>query len=358
LIDQTDPTSDSGPANLPEANPQEQVMVKLEDAPPAAPAFAVRFLPDLQRLGELDESLPLYQPPTLQDDPTIEPPVRNEEPHDGTEQTDEVVNEAIDVINRLQRAGIWRNPEVEGSQTSPGESHCETTSDGALTNVVEQLPAGQPIEVEASSSPQAVEVEDSIESYMQRLLERVRGSDGPVSNSSAYVFPVEVRPPVMETEAPEVVEELAEPSEPTVVEEKEYVPRSHAPESNINLSAMRELANDSRQQNMLSHAQRTWTAESAGKLLSAFAAFTVAFAGFFLRDIHSNLAAIGMVGGVGVGVYCLWQALSLRRRLFDSLRLDTSSINANQAGPETTESKHDSSLGLNSDERESLDKQG
>jgi hypothetical protein len=286
---------------------------------PSSPQFDVRFLSNWQVPDELDESIPAYQPPSFE----RYSPEAVESPYDVTNSASEEAN--VGVFDRLQRAGIWRDQDNSDELSSPPyeDFHDESTGEPILEesrDVEVAAPA-----VEPGLPPKVtVEVEDSIESYMQRLLERVRGSDGPAANSSTYVFPAEERSPITEIEATDVVPEAAATPAPPVVEEKEYTPRSHAPESNINLSAMRELANDSRQRNMLSHAQRTWTAESAGKLLSAFAAFTVAFAAFFLRDIHSNLAAAGLIGGVGIGVFLLWQAFSLRRRLFDSLRLDTS----------------------------------
>ena len=173
---------------------------------------------------------------------------------------------------------------------------------------------------DASSASQgaAIEVEDSIETYMHRLMERMRGSD--VAGTSAYVPPLwEERAPITEMETPTETKSDVSDEVPAITAEN-YLPRRHAPESNVNLSAMRQLANDSRQRNIRSHARRTWTAESAGKLLSAFAAFAVAFASFFLTDIHPRFAAIGLVGGLGIGVFCVWQALSLRLRLSLSLR--------------------------------------
>jgi hypothetical protein len=228
-----------------------------------------------------------------------------------------------DVFNRLQRAGIWRDPETAAVDST---MQAETSAFESLTSpyveeVVEVTPDEQPGAAAPVVTPN-VEVEDSIEMYMKRLLERMRGADGTTDEPPTYVFPVEETSADGELEAAEALNQSSEEIEQAPIEEKEYVPRSQAPESNRNLNAMRELANDSRQRNMLSHAHRTWSAESAGKILSAFAGFTVAFASFFLRDIHPKFAIVGFMGGIGAGIVCLWQALSLRRRLFDSLKLD------------------------------------
>ncbi|WP_372896576.1 FHA domain-containing protein [Stieleria sp.] len=93
--------------------------------------------------------------------------------------------------------------------------------------------------------------DDSIEAYMSRLLQRVQGEDQP--KQPAPPAPPSV--PVAETEQDDSAMELDEsdeaeleqshPVEPSIKDSVPLVPRSQAPELSRNLSAMRELANQS-----------------------------------------------------------------------------------------------------------------
>ncbi|PAY20075.1 hypothetical protein CKO51_08245 [Rhodopirellula sp. SM50] len=93
--------------------------------------------------------------------------------------------------------------------------------------------------------------DDSIEAYMSRLLQRVQGEDQP--KQPAPPTPPSV--PVAETEQDDSEMELDEsdeaeldqsqPVEPSIKDSVPLVPRSQAPELSRNLSAMRELANQS-----------------------------------------------------------------------------------------------------------------
>ncbi|MCS7465695.1 hypothetical protein NZK35_03280 [Stieleria sp. ICT_E10.1] len=93
--------------------------------------------------------------------------------------------------------------------------------------------------------------DDSIEAYMSRLLQRVQGDDQP--KQPAPPAPPSV--PAAETEQDDSAMELDEsdeaeldqsqPVEPSIKDSVPLVPRSQAPELSRNLSAMRELANQS-----------------------------------------------------------------------------------------------------------------
>nr|WP_286177585.1 FHA domain-containing protein [Rhodopirellula sp. JC639] len=93
--------------------------------------------------------------------------------------------------------------------------------------------------------------DDSIEAYMSRLLQRVQG-DGPPKPDSAPTTP---SVPVdetnqndsvaVDTDSVEMETDELSPPEPTIADSVPLVPRSQAPELSRNLSAMRELANQS-----------------------------------------------------------------------------------------------------------------
>jgi hypothetical protein len=85
--------------------------------------------------------------------------------------------------------------------------------------------------------------EDSIEAYMNRLLQRVQGSSPtdsiPGSSTTVTLPPV---PSKVEKPTSTKVEEL-----PPIDPNAPLVPRSHAPEKQLSLSAMREIAHESAQ---------------------------------------------------------------------------------------------------------------
>ncbi|MFG0287172.1 MAG: hypothetical protein ACF8CQ_03305, partial [Rhodopirellula sp. JB044] len=90
--------------------------------------------------------------------------------------------------------------------------------------------------------------DDSIEAYMNRLLQRVQGQPEPGDAPKVAAKPVEPAPKAdthVADEAPAAEpNEVPEP-EPEVDPNAPLVPRSQAPERNSDLSAMRELANAS-----------------------------------------------------------------------------------------------------------------
>ena len=133
--------------------------------------------------------------------------------------------------------------------TEPAEEASVDDSLDGQTTAAESNPMESTAEesvAEESATNTSEEEDDSIEAYMNRLLNRVQGS--PASDTS----PTQSTPLVPSGEA--TVEQLgettaesieasasAEPMEP----DAPLVPRSQAPERNSDLSAMRELANSS-----------------------------------------------------------------------------------------------------------------
>jgi hypothetical protein len=87
---------------------------------------------------------------------------------------------------------------------------------------------------------------------------------------------------------------------------------------------MREIANSTRRTHLLDHAHRSSTRRSAAKLLGAVASIAVAGASLPYFDSYPRLSAITFAISMGVGLWWLLQAMSLRRRVFGSLRTDGS----------------------------------
>lgn len=106
-------------------------------------------------------------------------------------------------------------------------------------------PAVQPAPV-SSSAPESAEMvdDDSIEAYMNRLLQRVQGrGDSREGGAPAVVAaPVAAVKSVAAEEMEALTAELAKDDTP-LDPDSPYIPRSQAPERTSNLAAMRELAN-------------------------------------------------------------------------------------------------------------------
>jgi hypothetical protein len=150
--------------------------------------------------------------------------------------------------------------------------------------------------------------EDSIEDYMARLLQRVRGDSAPAAepsvrmSSSRTTAPVEapgLSDPAASGETfPEPAAESA--AEVPAEEPREFVPR-RAPDKSVNLAAMRELANQSARSAIVkSHKQRR-TSKATGSLGIAGGALA-AGAGLiaYSPDFHTLLFC-GGVASLAVG---------------------------------------------------------
>ncbi|TWT53986.1 hypothetical protein Pla22_16200 [Rubripirellula amarantea] len=134
------------------------------------------------------------------------------------------------------------------SSVSEGELP-EPMQSSEMNNVVDAKPS------EASSSSAetvaagdvADDDDDSIEAYMNRLLRRVQGTSSDDKSKPAESLSLSTNPVSLSAESSVPSESLSEsiaipePVDPNAP----LVPRSHAPERNSNLSAMRDLANQS-----------------------------------------------------------------------------------------------------------------
>lgn len=116
------------------------------------------------------------------------------------------------------------------------------------------MEAGDDVEVDApvemaAESAATTEIDpedDSIEAYMNRLLGRVQGHSASSSAAKADSISMSsLTSPTKESETVEDVQASSSTDATPEVDDTPIVPRSQAPEKNSNLSAMRQLANDS-----------------------------------------------------------------------------------------------------------------
>lgn len=173
----------------------------------------------------------------------------------------------------------------------------------------------------AKPASDTVDEEESIEAYMSRLMNRVRGTNDRDEPAARFQPTVE-RTPVTEYTEVAKLPQLAREPELAPFNPEEYKPRSQAPEVADRMTAMRSLANDSARTAIASHAKRNWSNVMQLKLLvSVFALVSVvASVVFFWGD--PVLIGLGSLLGVGVLAYWAHTVVTYRKLLLDSLMLE------------------------------------
>src|SRR5262249_2724536 len=155
---------------------------------------------------------------------------------------------------------------------------------------------------------------DSIEDYMQQLLQRVRG-DGPSTTGNSGTSMVYRAAAAPQTPPGELVVKKSTPlvlpnAELPPVKAEEYVPRSSAAERNVNLAAMRELANSQARSAIQTHQKKIGLALSGGKFVTSIVAILTAGILVYMGYTNNIRLTIG-AGGLGfvIGMYWLMQGL-------------------------------------------------
>ncbi len=182
-----------------------------------------------------------------------------------------------------------------------------------LPNVAEEEEAALPPPSFSRPAPaqEGSEDEESIESYMQQLLTRVRGDSPPTGTGPNPVYRAAAAPaPTREAEEKPV----APPKPVAPVTKEEYIPRSQAPEQSMSLAAMREVANSQARAAIQTHAKKVGKKQSSGRFAAAAAAIVLGVPGLIWGlQTHSLPATAG--GGISliVGLFWAGQALWLAR---------------------------------------------
>jgi hypothetical protein len=68
--------------------------------------------------------------------------------------------------------------------------------------------------------------------------------------------------------------------------------------------------------------------------MGAVAGCTVAAASVFYMDLYPKLATGTFAVSSGIALFCMFQALVIRRRIFDGLKLDTERMHADASEPD------------------------
>ncbi len=248
------------------------------------------------------------------------------------------------VLSRLVKAGVWRNdepgaapddeipsvarqiPEPAAAPNSPAR-HVEESPSRAEPDDIAPHPSTDALAPVSTTPGHSGSDEESIESYMERLMQRVRGDEGPNKAVAAPQPAMAAAPsPAVESSSQPAA---AAPDQPTAAEPGEFTPRRAAPEVIADMSAMRDIANTAARSAIDHHVRKHTGQQAAGRLVGA--CLTVALSvglGFWAWQTGSLQAAAGSIIGGGLGLHWL---LSAARRLFKLRRL-----NAQQNTPAET----------------------
>ncbi len=247
--------------------------------------------------------------------------------------------EAVDVLDRLRQAGVWRQDNTTWQDLAvPGDEEPDAEEPDASTDVdseaslrnrfgrllpessaeVEESPSllRKPLTQDAESGDDERPTEDNdeaIQNYMNRLLLRVRGQRDDVES------PAEARPVAKKQDslrsAPQVAQaaKKPEPESPSdvsheLVRAEDYVPRSSAPEKN--LQAMRELANSSAKSALNTYDRKRGKESARSHLTYAAGCFFAGLASFLL--VRGASPVVGWIGtGCGFGMACILSIVGL-----------------------------------------------
>jgi hypothetical protein len=187
----------------------------------------------------------------------------------------------------------------------------------------EQSPPGGPAAI-APAIPAAANDEESIDDYMARLLNRMRGDSGPNQTEAATRpkprLPKAVMPPTVASPTPAkslANRKKAEPIAPRPAPvPDQLVARSAAPESVVNLKAMRDLANMTTRGAIDKHAHGRWSQEAVGKGIGGFFTFLCGvWLMFSLSAALGGLVRLMGFAAIVAGIFWIAQAVLLVRNL-------------------------------------------
>jgi hypothetical protein len=207
----------------------------------------------------------------------------------------------------------WHDAPPPIDAVSRRETELQCGADLELT--VETKSAGAadgdpPVELDSSPTPANAQ-EESIEQYMSRLLERVRGESATSRYQESFEHaPLPKPPPASANDA------NLEPADKEPPPSAVHAPHSLAPEHCSNLAAMRELANQSARAAINISFRRRWVHAVGSKLVVALLAVII---GSLLLYFSENFRSLTLYGGIAcllIALHCVVQTALLYRRFF------------------------------------------
>lgn len=231
----------------------------------------------------------------------VPPPSATVPPVDGPPADDDYT--ATLVVSRRPDQGLFQDSSPSGGLTGAAavlakmgykpfpDDEDETPPMGtsqAFGSTLGASPFGSPVTQSPPPASEESDDEDSIEDYMAKLLQRVRGADTVSSYRPAASAPTlsvtRTGPPPKPTltttstsSAPSLVSILGGPTTDTSATQpkitpEEFQPRSQAPEVATRLAAMRDLANTSARSAIERYTQMQWFSMAVTKFLLALGA--------------------------------------------------------------------------------------
>jgi predicted nucleic acid-binding Zn-ribbon protein len=181
-------------------------------------------------------------------------PVQLDARVDGDADAQAMMGMPSDISGSLTASAAEASEHPTGAEAGRNDAEVEEVAEASAASLTEGALEGSVAEGSVgaeTSSNTAEEEEDSIEAYMARLLKRVRGD----SVANAFVSQQEVVE-VASQESGETTADTPESSPVAALRADEYAPRSPAPEQQIDLAAMREVAIHSARQAITQSTQR------------------------------------------------------------------------------------------------------
>ncbi len=285
---------------------------------------------------------------------TPEPPANGNEAAAETPPTTQ--SQAVNsVLDRLKEAGLWKGEGTAKADQMPssnppideaGAGLCRSSQVGPIGSEI----AGETVEVEAHAAPEPEEdnlsmlarpsaakpsllstpakdddADDSIESYMSRLMQRLKGPSADEEPS-----PRKTNSSSRTTNShPAKSADSAPPPPPKVTDSRpltslsELSPRSQAPELSSNLAAMRELANSAARGAIETHRTRNKQQSVNMRTVNTLMAVLVAAGFTYMWSRTGSFLALG-----GISLSLLWAIGSSLLAATQSLTLRKASRNA------------------------------
>jgi hypothetical protein len=265
-----------------------------------------------------------WQSPEELQQESVENAVDHAEPAEGSGADGNESANVDSVLSRLVKSGLWRGGEAADAGSETGEEASEAPVSqtmvfsepmaGATASLANQEQAGPqrpPRPAQAHGDD-----EESIESYMDRLMKRVRGDSTPLASKlNPIAKPAEEATPQSVATPAATTEEPTEEAE----EAGEYSPRRTAPEIS-NMTAMRELANSAARSAIDKHVRKHTGKQVTGKLFGAcLTVGTSLMLAYWAWKAQSLPAAVAAAIGSCIGLYWTFAAV---RRLFNLMRLN------------------------------------
>ena len=257
---------------------------------------------------------------------------------------DETRNEE-DVFARLRAYSLLKTESHEPSDLNDAAPKSAANTDEPSDGVA-ALAGGRGLSADKSALNQhnaavptarAADNEESVDDYMVRLLNRMRGASSaneiqtvmrPEPRSAPVATPTAAASPVA-VESPGDLKQADVPAPQVTRGPVQLVARSAAPESAVNLKAMRDLANMTTRGAIDRHAHGRWSKAAIGKGIGGFVSFVC---GVWL--MFSHVSALGILSsvvgfaGVVAGIFWIVQAALLVRNLRLAGRRTNKSLDA------------------------------